>query len=446
MNNRKTPTPLRIALLSPRGPLYRHRTGLMKKSLRYQPLTLTTLASLVPEELRAEVVLFDEGFEEIPGDLQADLVGISAITGTATRAYELADQFRRRGIPVVLGGVHPTLMPEEAAEHADAVVTGYAERSWPQLLRDFAAGRMQPRYRQEDDFSLAGSRPARRDMLSAGRYKAFHTIEATRGCTHQCEFCVVPTAWGGHFKRPVAEIVDEIRQMGARRLLFLDLDLISDVPYAKELFAALVPLRLTWGGLATTSIGTDDELLDLATRSGCRGLLVGFESLCAESLKETRKGFNTRQDYRELVRSLHNRGIALMGCFAFGFDHDGPEIFAETVDFVIDAGIDLPRYAMLTPFPATPLYRRLTAEERILTRDWSLYDGQHAVFQPLRMSPAELQSGTERAWRQTYGYRSILRRLSRARTRLPLVIPANLGYRYYACNLSRFHACPGALP
>jgi hypothetical protein len=199
MNNRKTPTPLRIALLSPRGPLYRHRTGLMKKSLRYQPLTLTTLASLVPEELRAEVVLFDEGFEEIPGDLQADLIGISAITGTATRAYELADQFRRRGIPVVLGGVHPTLMPEEAAEHADAVVTGYAERSWPQLLRDFAAGRMQPRYRQEDDFSLAGLRPARRDMLSAGRYKAFHTIEATRGCTHQCEFCVVPTAWGGHF-------------------------------------------------------------------------------------------------------------------------------------------------------------------------------------------------------------------------------------------------------
>jgi radical SAM superfamily enzyme YgiQ (UPF0313 family) len=437
---------LRIALLSPRGPLYRHRTGLLKKSLRYTPLTLITLASLVPRELQAEVVMFDEGIEEIPAELEADLVGISAITGTAPRAYELAAGFRRRGIPVVLGGVHPTLLPEEAAEHADVVVTGYAERSWPQLLRDFAAGRMQSRYRQEDDFNLAGLQPARRDLLSPGRYKTFHTIEATRGCSHRCEFCVVPTAWGGHFKRPLAEVVDEIRRMGARRLLFLDLDLISDIPHAKELFAALVPLRLTWGGLATTSIGTDAELLDLAARSGCRGLLVGFESLSAESLRETRKGFNSRQDYRELVRSLHSRGIALMGCFAFGFDHDGPEIFAETVDFVIDAGIDLPRYAMVTPFPATPLYRRLEAEGRILIRDWSLYDGQHAVFQPRMMSPAELQSGTERTWKQTYSYPSILRRLNRARTRLPLVLPANLGYRYYANNLARFYTCREPLP
>jgi radical SAM superfamily enzyme YgiQ (UPF0313 family) len=433
---------LRIALLSPRGPLYRHRTGIWKKSLRYMPLTLTTLAALVPPELNAEVTLFDEGIADINLDLEADLIGISAITGTAPRSYELADHFRRRGMPVVLGGVHPTLLPDEAARHADSVVAGYAEETWPQFLRDFVAGQMQSRYVQGPNLSLANLPFARRDLLPGSRFTISHTIEATRGCVHPCDFCVVPTAWGRRpLQRPVAEVVAEIRHMAAKRLIFLDLNLIADLGYARELFTALIPLKLTWGGLVTTTIIRHPDLLDLLARSGCRGLLLGFESLSPQALAETHKGFNLRQDYYEVVRELHARGIGIQACFVFGFDHDTADTFAATVDFALSAHLDLPRYAILTPFPGTPLFQRLKADGRILTEDWTLYDGQHVVFQPRRLSPAELLAGTEWAWKQTYSYRAIAKRLLGARIQLPLSLAANMGYRFYAHHLHDYYNC-----
>jgi radical SAM superfamily enzyme YgiQ (UPF0313 family) len=435
----------RILLLSPRGPLYKHRTGIFKKSLRYAPLTLTTLASLVPEDLHADVRVVDEGIADIDPRTPADLVGISAITGTAPRAYELAAAFRRRGVPVVLGGVHPTLVPEEAAGHADTVVVGYADRSWPRLLRDFAAGRRQARYDQEPDLTLDGLPFPARDLLPKRQYTTMHTIEATRGCIHQCDFCVVPAAWGRPLQKPVADVVADIRRMGARRLIFLDLNLIADVEYAKELFAALIPLRIRWGGLATTVIALDDELLDLAARSGCRGLLLGLESLSPESLAETHKSFNLRTDYHTVVRKLHARGIAIMGCFVFGFDHDDRDTFARTVEFVQAAHIDLPRYAILTPFPGTPLFRRLRLEGRLLTEDWSLYDGQHVVYRPAHLTPEELRAGAEWAWKETYRLGSIARRLVGARIQIPLALATNLGYRFYAYNLARFYTCREAL-
>ncbi|UCH27361.1 MAG: B12-binding domain-containing radical SAM protein [Trueperaceae bacterium] len=439
--------PLRIALISPRGPLYRHKTGIWKRSLRYAPLTLTTLAALIPEDLEAKVTLVDEGLEEVPEELEADLIGISAITGTAPRAYELADRFRKQSIPVVLGGVHPTLMPDEAQQHADAVVVGYAEESWPRLLDDFCSGGLKARYVQDPALSLAGLPYAKRELLTAGRYSLVQTIEATRGCLHGCEFCVVPTAWGGNLKRPVAEVIDEIRQMRTRRLLFLDLNLIADTDYAKELFGALIPLNLTWGGLVTTLITRDEELLNLIHQSGCRGLLLGFESLSPPALRETRKGFNLKQDYTALVKRLHERGIAVMGCFVFGFDHDADSTFAETVDFVQEVDIDLPRYAILTPFPATPLFKRLKHQGRILSEDWSLYDAQHVVFEPANMTPDHLFRGTEWAWKETYRYRSIFKRLAGARIQLPVTLAANLGYRFYARHLHRYYTCDwGRLP
>ncbi len=435
------PDPIKLALISPRGPLYRHRTGIWKKSLRYAPLTLTTLASLIPADVPVDLTLIDEGVTTIPDGIDADLVGLSAITGTAPRAYELADRFRARGVPVVLGGVHPTLLPDEAARHADAVVVGYAEDTFPQLLRDFGAGALRARYDQAPDLDLGGRPFPRRDLLPGGRHALLHTIEATRGCVHRCEFCVVPSAWGRPLQRPVVEVVDDLRQMAARRVVFLDLNPIADVAYAKELFEALVPLRLTWGGLATTLIGRDPELLELAARSGCRGLLIGFESLAPDVLRGTSKAFNAQQDYRALVGALHAHGIAVMGCFVFGFDGDTAETFEATADFVHDADIDLPRYAILTPFPGTPLYARLEREGRIRTRDWSLYDGQHAVFEPARMSAAELERRTEATWKRTYRLRGIAKRLAGARVQLPVAIAANLGYRYYARNLHRFYTC-----
>jgi len=430
-----------IVLLSPRGPLYRHRGGIWKKTMRYAPLTLTTLASLVPPELNADVRIIDEGVDDIPDDLDADLVGISAITGTAPRAYEIAARLRSRGVKVVIGGVHPTLMPEEAMANADSTVVGYAEESWPALLRDFAAGRMARRYDQSPTLSLANLPFPQRELFDTSLVNVAHTLEATRGCIYQCEFCVVPAAWGKPLQKPVADVVADIRQMRAKRLIFLDLNLIADSAYAKELFTALIPLKVQWGGLATTTIAWDDELLDLAARSGCRGLLIGFESLNQASLLETKKAFNMRRSYYEVVRKIRERKIALMGCFVFGFDHDSLSTFDETVDFVLESKMDLPRYAIAVPFPGTALYKRLKAEGRITTENWSLYDGQHVVFEPKLMSPGDLLERTRKAWKKTYSYRSIVRRLAGSRTRLPISIPANLGYRFYANHLDTFYTC-----
>ena len=432
----------RVALISPKGPLYRHRGGIWKKSLRYQPLTLTTLASLIPSDFPHELRLIDEGIADVPLDLDVDLIGITVITGTAMRAYEVADHYRARGCTVILGGPHVTLIPDDAQAHADAVVVGYAEDTWPQLLRDFAAGTLQPRYVQAPGLSLAGRPFARRELLPNRQFLTSNVFEATRGCVHACEFCVVPTAWGRRpLQKPVHEVVADIRQYGARKLIFVDLNLIADRAYAIELFKALVPLRIRWYGLSTVLLADDDELLELAQQSGCNGLLMGLESLSAANLKGNRKGFNSPDRYAAVVERLHAHGIALQGCFVFGLDDDHPDVFLKTAEFAVQAKIDLPRFAVVTPFPNTPLYKRLDAEGRILTKNWELYDAQHVVFQPRHMSVEELTNGIESAWKHAYSYSSIWRRIRASPAPWPVRLGTNLGYRYYANNLSRFYNC-----
>jgi radical SAM superfamily enzyme YgiQ (UPF0313 family) len=433
---------MKVALLSPKGPLYRNRGGIFKKSLRYQPLTLTTLAALGPPELDIDFALYDEGIADIPPDLDADLVGLTVITGSSVRAYELARHYRARGIAVVLGGPHITLVPQEAQQHADAICVGYAEETWPQLLRDFAQGRMQPRYDQGHGFALTNLPFPRRELLDKRHYLTHAVFEATRACAHDCEFCVVPTAWGRRqFQKPVGHVVEDIRRVGKRRIIFIDLNLISDRAYASELFTALIPLNIRWFGLSTSLIGRDRELMELSARSGCAGLLIGFESICDSSLGDIRKRFNDPTLYRALISDLHALGISIQGCFVFGHDHDTTDVFGETVQFAIDAAIDLPRFAILTPFPGTPLHQRLDREGRILTKNWELYDGQHVVFRPAGMTPRELQQGHEQAWRDVYSYGSIVRRLAKSRTQLPIAVMANLGYRYYAQHLETHYTC-----
>src|SRR3569833_1509320 len=433
---------VKIALISPKGPLYRHRGGIWKKSLRYQPLTLTTLAALIPKDIDADLQLFDEGITDVPLDLEADLVGLTVITGTARRAYELADHFRKRGITVVLGGPHVTLIPEDAAPHADAVVVGYAEDSWPQLLRDFQNGQLRPRYDQGPNLDLADRPFARRDLLPSNRYLTNNVFEATRGCIHNCDFCVVPTAWGRKpYQKPVDQVITEIRKHGARKLIFVDLNIIADRDYAVRLFTALIPLRVQWYGLATVLLADDLELLELAGRSGCKGLLMGLESISPQNLRHSHKGFNSPEKFTRVVERLHEHGIALQGCFVFGLDHDEPDVFLKTAEFAVHARIDLPRYAIVTPFPNTGLYKRLEAEGRILTKNWELYDGQHVVFRPAKLTMEELQQGTEAAWKYTYSFRSIVRRIAHSPAPWPVRLGTNLGYRFYAHNLSRFYNC-----
>ena len=433
---------IRIALVSPKGPLYRHRGGIWKKSLRYQPLTLTTLAALVPPEIPVDLQLFDEGIADVPPDLKADLVGLTVITGTAIRAYELADRFRERGITVVLGGPHITLIPEDAQPHADAIVTGYAEDSWPQLLRDFIRGELKPRYDQAPGLDLADRPFARRELLPGNRYLTNNVFEATRGCIHGCDFCVVPAAWGRKpYQKPVEQVIADIRQHGARKFIFIDLNLIADRGYALKLFNALAPLSVQWYGLATVLLTDDAELLDAAARSGCRGLLMGLESISPQNLRQSRKGFNSPDQFAQVVERLHEHGIALQGCFVFGLDHDEPDVFLKTAEFAVQAKIDLPRFAIVTPFPNTALYKRLLAEGRILTKNWELYDGQHVVFRPAKLSISELQEGTEIAWKHAYSFRSIARRIRHSPAPWPVKLGTNLGYRFYANNLSRFYNC-----
>lgn len=433
---------MHVALISPKGPLYRHSGGIFRKSLRYQPLTLTTLAALAPGDLGVRFTLIDESIEEIPADLNADLIGMTVITGTAPRAYALSARFRARGIKVVLGGPHVTLMPDEAQANADSICLGYAEKTWPELLRDHARGMLKPRYTQAADFNLDDLVIPARGLLPKRNYLTQAVFEATRSCAHPCEFCTAPAAWGRkQFQKPVEHVVVDIGSVGSRRNIFIDLNLISDRDYARRLFAALVPLRIRWFGLVTALIGTDPDLMKLMAESGCSGVLIGFESVSGAALGSLRKGFNRPDHFQRLIEDLHRLGISIFGCFVFGLDDDAPDVFERTAKFVIDNAIDLPRFAISTPFPGTPLFHRLNAEGRILTKNWELYDGQHVVFQPKGMSPQELQTGHEWAWKEVYSRRAIVRRLLKSRTQLPISLLTNAGYRFYAHHLHSHYNC-----
>lgn len=429
---------MKILLILASGPMYKYKTGIFKKPLRYAPLTLTTLASLIPSELEAKVEIVDEGIEVLNGNTGADLVGICAITGTSDRAYTIADYFRKRGIPVVLGGVHPTLMPEEASEHADAVVVGFGEKTWPQLLRDFKKGEMQKIYKSPKDVSLRDLTFPRRDLLKKRSYITINTIQATRGCPHECDFCITPVVVGGYYHRPVEDVIEEIKYMDCKKLIFLDPSPVEDAEYSKELYRKMIPLKLKWVGLATIKIAENEELLSLAVQSGCKGLLIGFESVLQDTLNQINKKFNSVDRYKQIVRKLHQYGIPINGTFVFGSDNDDKTVFRRTVEFADEVKIDVPRYTVYTPFPGTPAYKRLEKENRIIERKWSLYDGQHVVFQPAKMSADELQEGLYWAWDQTYNLKSIVNRLFGSRCQLGISILANIGYRYYAKKLPEY--------
>ncbi len=435
---------MKIALLMPQGRIHR-KGGIFGKWLRYAPLTLTTLAALVPKELDAAITLIDEGVEDVDVDnVDADIVGITCITGTSHRAYEISGRLRERGITTVLGGVHPTLVPDEAQQHADVVVTGFAEYTWPQLLRDFAAGDLKPRYSQGPGFVFANMPEPRRDLLKQEQYITINTVQATRGCNQKCDFCVVPKAWPGFLTRPVREVVEEIERLQGNRFLFLDLSPIEDPEYIKKLYRELIPLKKIWGGLATMRIARDDEMLGLASKSGCRGLLLGIESVMPETVRLMGKaGVNTVSRYYEDIKKLHDAGIAINGCFVFGHDGDDKSVFERTVEFVDRAGIDLPRFAVATPFPNTALYHKLKHQDRLLHEHWPLYDTQHVVFQPRDMTPDELIQGHLWAWKEAYRLPMIARRLLRsgaARSFLGVQygVPTNLTYRFFSRFLPEF--------
>lgn len=427
---------LRVLLILPDGHIHRIRIGPFVRSMREAPLTLTTLAALSPPSLDIDIKCVDGSVNKIPTNYPADLVGISVLTGTAPHAYALADEFRRRSIPVILGGVHVTMLQEEAKQHADSIVVGPAEESWPELLNDFSQGRLKERYVASGRLSsfLTGVPSPRRDLQHSISYNIPNTVMATRGCLHVCDFCAVPVAWPGYSRRPIADVIRDIRQVRGKLLVINDVSLTDDLEYAKELFEAMIPLKKHWGGLATVQVVRDTGLLQLMARSGCRYLLIGFESLNPLALKEISKGFNQPQGYAKSVEALHDHGITVQGTFIFGFDHDDASVFDATVQQVNELKINIPRYSILTPYPGSALYQRLLKEGRILSFNWEDYDTMHVVFRPAQMSPDELYNGFKRAYQETFKIRHIIKRTHRLDLTGLINFIGNLTYRRF-CHL-----------
>jgi radical SAM superfamily enzyme YgiQ (UPF0313 family) len=412
------------------------------KSAREAPLTLTTLAAIAGDDPEIEFRLVDESVDSVPLDYPADLVGISVLTGTARRAYALATHFRSRGIPVVLGGVHVSILPEEAAQYADAIVIGMAERTWPQLLRDFKDGRMARVYREEpvEGKYACGIPTPRYDLQRKSAYMLPYVVQVTRGCVHTCDFCTVPVVWKRFLRRPVADVIKNVQAIPSRRFVINDVSPFDDVEYAKELFRGLIPLKKKWGGLATSMISSDPELFDLMVRSGCQYLLIGFESINQRSLDNIGKVFNRPDRYDELMYRLHQARIVVQGTFVFGFDEDDPSVFAATVGEVQRLKIDIPRYSIYTPYPGTPLFLRLKAEGRMLSYDWGDYDTMHVVFQPKKMTPVELYEGFRWAYRETFRFKNILHRAAANIARFPIILAGNITYRIF---VRRIHILKG---
>lgn len=428
---------MKILFVMPRLGLYKKGRG-FRKNLTYAPLTLTTLASLVPREINAEMRIIDEGVEECNYDsLNPDIVCLTGITGHILRSYEIADSFRRRGITVIMGGVHTTLMPEEAQQHADSVVVGHAYRTFPQALMDWQGGRLRGYYKDSNPCFEKIPIP-RRDLLYKKGYITINTTQAVFGCPCNCEFCVISVTKSGYHHRPIPEVIEEIKALKSKLVFFLDPSPIEDKNYSKELYRQMIPLRINWMGLSTSKIIDDEELLSLAYQSGCAGLLIGFESLSEKSLQKMNKNFNSIEKHYRLVKELHKRKIAIMGCFVFGSDEDDTTVFKETVDFCLKTGIDLPRFTVYTPFPTTELYNRLKSEGRILTTNWSKYNCQNVVFQPNKMTVDELEDGLEYAWKECYRTNNIMRRLLNAKTRLLWMAVVNIGYRLYSCDHAKY--------
>ena len=403
--------------------------------LRFSILPLTTVAALTPPE--HQVSLCDENVEPLDLDADVDVVGISFMTAIAPRAYEIAAAFRARGKTVVGGGFHPTLCPEEAAEHFDAIVVGDAEGAWPRLLADVEAGRLGSVYRNETPCDLSQAPVPLRDLTArtARHYATTEAVQTGRGCRHGCRYCSI-TAFHRrtHRSRPLEHVLAELRQVG-RNFMFVDDNIIGDPDYTRALFRAMVPMRKRWVSQCSLEIADDPELLRLARRAGCCGLFIGIETVSQQSLDALDKGFNDTRRYAQRLAAIRREGIGVIAGMIVGLDGDDVTVFGRTLRFLEHARIDALQLNILTPLPGTPLFDDMKRQGRVTDGDWSHYDFRHCVIRPARMTARQLQDGADWLYGQFYRLDRILLRFVRsvfALGWLPACLSLKLGltYRY----------------
>ncbi len=402
---------MKIKLIAPNE----QRKDTISSPFKLQRVNLPLLAALTPPGHTVTIV--EEAFAPDDINQDVDMVGITVLTELALRAYLIADTYRRKGVKVVMGGIHPTVLPEEALEHADAVVVGEAEGVWPQLVSDAASGRMQRIYHSDKMTDLKGLPEPRRDLLSGFRYQGGTRIpvgvETSRGCPYDCEFCCIGQTLGRQYRvRPVQEVIAEIASIDSPHIFFCDDALGLNRNFAKELFTQMIPLRRRWLAQGTVSLAEDPELLGLMQRSGCLGLLVGFESVQKKTQNEVKKIKNLKVDFYEAMRRFHDEGFGILGSFVFGFDYENKDVFDQTLEFIMKSRMDVVQLRILTPYPGTRLYKRLLSEGRLLVHDWWLrgYPPDTLFYQPKGMTADELVSGYARLNRQAYSFGALTKR------------------------------------
>ena len=400
--------PLRVKLILPAlteatSPYWRP----IKYSL-FPPLGLATLAAyLRPDD---EAVIVDEHVERLSTQDAPDLVVIQVYITNAYRAYRIADSYRARGIFVVLGGLHVTSLPDEAAPHADAIFLGPGEQTFPTFLEHFRAGQTQAVYRSTAGRTIEDVPPIRRDLIRRRNYLVPNSIVVTRGCPQHCDFCYKDAFYQGgrsFYTQRVDAALAEIARLPGRHLYFLDDHLLGDQRFARSLFDGMKGMNRLFQGAATVDSILRGDLIERAAEAGLRSLFVGFETLTPDNLRRSQKRQNLGRDYSAVTARLHSLGIMINGSFVFGMDDDGPDVFRRTVDWAIENGITTATFHVQTPYPGTGLYARMQQEGRLTTGNWDLYDTRHVVFRPARLTPAALKDGYDWAYREFYRWSSI---------------------------------------
>ncbi len=392
------------ALTEAKSPFFRP----IKYSL-FPPLGLATLAAYLNDE--DEIELVDEHVEELSLDDEPDLVVIQAYITSAFRSYKIADHYRKKGCYVVMGGLHVTSLPDEAAEHADTIMLGPAGDAWPKFLADFRAKRPEKRY--ISTVRTLKDKPAiRRDLIKRERYLCPNSIVVSRGCPHTCDFCYKEAFYAGgrsFYTQAVDDALAEIEKLPGKHIYFLDDHLLGNERFATALFEGMVGMGKVFQGASTVQAILKPKLLEKAAKAGMRSVFVGFETLDPGNLTEHDKYQNLNRDYGEAIKRVHDCGIMVNGSFVFGMDNDDETVFSRTVNWAVENSIETATFHIMTPYPSTELHNRMMAENRIVHNNWDLYDTRHVVYKPAKLSAEALEAGYWRAYREFYSWANLFK-------------------------------------